>query len=59
MPDQTQPEIEQPVLNETLTENEADEDLPLYTDDPSQATREAYEYFFPGRKLVVLKPEPN
>ena len=59
MPEQTQPESEQLAPNERLTEIEADEDLPLYTDDPSQATREAYEYFFPGRKLIVVPREQD
>ena len=40
-------------------ETEEDTEIPLFTDDPSEATREAYEYFFPGRKLVVVEPEPN
>jgi hypothetical protein len=64
----TQPESAQPEeadYNRTddekpqATETEEDTETPLFTDDPSEATREAYEYFFPGRKLVVIKPEPN
>ena len=64
----TQPESAQPEeadYNRTddekpqATETEEDTETTLFTDDPSEATREAYEYFFPGRKLVVIKPEPN
>ena len=48
---QTDPDIPQPESNEQHSES-AEE--PLYTDDPSPATREAYEFFFPGRKLIVV-----
>lgn len=48
---QTDPDIPKPESNEQDTEIEEE---PLYTDDPSQATREAYEFFFPGRKLIVV-----
>ena len=48
---QTNPDIPQPESNEQHTETEEE---PLYTDDPSPATREAYEFFFPGRKLIVV-----
>jgi hypothetical protein len=48
--------------NTEVVENEQlppEQQPPLYTDDPSQATREAYEYFFPGRKLIVVKKEKD
>ena len=52
-PERTNDEIPQPM------ENEVDDPNPLITDDPSETTRKAYELFFPGRKLFVVKPETN
>ncbi|MBI2687345.1 MAG: hypothetical protein HYX27_13615 [Acidobacteria bacterium] len=40
---------------ENTTESE---ERPLITDDPSEQTRRAYEYFFPGRELIVIERDP-
>ena len=50
----TQPEPTEVIEN---TNTAAKSDKPLVTDDPSESTRAAYEYFFPGRELIVIEPQ--
>jgi hypothetical protein len=51
-----EPTNAEPIQAVENTRAEENTEIPLITDDPSAITRAAYEFFFPGRELLVIVP---